>query len=86
MSKDVVSCAMTRKIKNTRVVERVQEIQLVNYGRDKGTIKIKYHRRKKCKYEQYNHNARSQDLMKNMGLGETNIYIPCMTCNVLTND
>jgi hypothetical protein len=57
MSKDVVSCVMMMKIKNTRVVERVHETQLVHYGRDKGTIKMKYHRRKKCKCEQYNHNA-----------------------------
>jgi len=52
MYKDVVSCAMVMKIKNTGVVERVQEIQLVHYGRDKGMIKMKYCRRKKCKCEQ----------------------------------
>jgi len=57
MSKDVVSCAMMMKIKNTRIVERVREIKLVHFGRDKGTIKMKYRRRKKCTCEQYNHNA-----------------------------
>lgn len=87
MSKDVVSRAMIMKIKNTRVVGRVQEIQLVHYGRDKGTIKMKYHRRKKCKCEQYNHNAWSQDLTKNMGLGETNMYIPWQVmCKLMINE
>ena len=87
LSKDIVSCAMMMKIKNTRVMERVQEIQLVCYGTDKGTIKMKYHRRKKCKCEQYNHNAWSQDLMKNMGLGETNIYTAWyVMCKLMINE
>ena len=75
MSKDVMSCAMMMKIKNTRVVASVQEIQLVHYCGDKGTIKMTYRRRKKRKCEQHNHNAWSQDLIKNIGLGETYIYI-----------
>ena len=57
MSRDVVSYAMMMKIKNTTVVASVQEIKLVHYGGDKGTIKMKYRRRKKCKCEQYNRNA-----------------------------
>jgi hypothetical protein len=47
---------------------------------------VKYCRRKKCKCEQYNHNAWSQDLMKNMGLGETNMYIPWyVMCKLMIN-
>ena len=57
MSKDVVSYAMIMKIKNTPAVASVQEIQLVHYGGDRGTIKMTYRRRKKCKCEQYNRNA-----------------------------
>jgi hypothetical protein len=53
----MVSYAMMMKIKNTTVVASVQEIKLVHYGGDKGTIKMKYRRRKKCKCEQYNRNA-----------------------------
>jgi hypothetical protein len=57
MSKDVMTYATIMKIKNTRVVESVQEIQLAYYDRDKDRIKMKHHKRKKCKCEQYNHNT-----------------------------
>ena len=85
MSKDVVLCAMMMKIKNTRDVASVQEIQLVHYSGDKGTIKMKYRRRKKCKCEQYNHKCMKSRPYEKHWVGRNKyiyIYIYTITCNV----